>query len=86
MWVPTIILCTVVLNLQKNLLVRTEKTKGINNFLLDNCSSLAVGVLKNQYVIFQDVPWKLKMCSNSVLLKTVNTPTQIDLEILGMAM
>ena len=26
------------------------------------------------------------MCSNSVLLKTVNTPTQIDLEILGMAM
>ena len=26
------------------------------------------------------------MCSNSVLLKTVNTPTQIDLEIQGMAM
>ena len=26
------------------------------------------------------------MCSNSVLLKTVNTPTQIDLEILDMAM
>ena len=26
------------------------------------------------------------MCSNSVLLKTVNTPTQIDLEVRGMAM